>query len=800
MDNVLNNPDSVSSANVGTIDPSVMEARYEKAQSLIQGIWTKEIAFNTTLFPVWIGESDCFWYERQSREGREYRLVNANAETNNIAFDHKALAMSLTDITEQEIDPNDLPINQVEIALDANACVNTVCFTALDKSWQFEIATSTCTAIETLSDQEIISPNGRQVAFLQDFNIWVRDLETKKERALTQDGEEEYAYGALAAPWGNYVCKETPQLRWSPDSSQVYTVQRDIRNVKTLPIVSHIPLDGSFRPTVDNRKIAYPGDEHVEEFRLLTIDVKTGQHQSVNYGKIPVTRNSHGFFDAKLGWWGADSRRAYFVDIARGYKTVRVVEFDTYTGVAKVLFEETSDTHFSLMLNNDDLPTFLPVPESNELIWFSEHTGWAHLYLYDLETGKLKHPITSGNWLVRHIVYFDPKLREVFAQTAGREIFNDAGEKLERDPYYRDLVRINIDTGEMVTLISSDHEYIAVTQTDLMTMMAQGYDCHTSNAISNSGNFAVVTRSRADQVPVSLLIDRHGKEVLVLETADISALPEGWQWPEPVKLKADDNLTDIYGLVYRPSNFSSDKSYPIVSYVFNVPEFNLVPKGSFTNELGFGWTYLEAAAVAELGFIVVLFDGRGTPFRDKAFLDESYGCLENASKLEDHIAGIHQLAGCYPYMDLTRVGIYTTMGGPGPVQSLLQYPNFYKVAVAATPHDSRLIAATHWGEKYEGLSGPEPDYQYPEDYINRFQGKLLLMAGMLDNQIPPAITFRLVEALQRANKDFDLLLFPNLGHFVCNYMIRRGWDYLVRHLMGVEPPKEFKLISAFGGD
>ena len=761
-----------------------IEARYDRAQNLMQGIFTRTVVFNTVIFPNWIGCSDCFWYQRESRNGRQYRLVNAKAATNEIAFDHNVFAAKLAELATQEVDANNLPIQNVCIELNP-LVIN---FTAFNRHWVYDSKTGSCKEKVTGPEDCVVSPNGKQGIFIREFNLWVRDLENGREEALTQDGEENYIYGigaACIAP----IDYNNVQVRWSADSARIFAVQRDTRQLMSSYSMHHVPQDGSLRPQLVERKDAYPGDDHVETLRLLAIDVKTGRIQAANYRHIPVTRSGLPFFTSSLGWWAKDSRRAYFVDVERDYKTVRVVEFDTHTGETNMVFEEASKTHISLMLNADESPVLVPLPETEELLWFSERTGWAHLYLYDLETGELKNTVSQGEWLIRDVIRIDHKRREVYVQTAGRS--ND------RDPYYRDLCRIHLDTSEITPLISSDHEYWAITQKNQGTMAAKGLGLDASSAcgVSSNGNFAVVTRSRADEVPVTLLLDRDGRVILELETADITALPNGWHWPEPVKLVAADGETAIYGLVFRPSNFSPDRTYPVISNVYNTPDLTRVSKGSFNNGIGFGYPYLNAAALAELGFIVVQIDGRGTPFRCKAFHDESYGCTQSASNLNDHVAGIQQLAKRYPYMDLDRVGVSShPSGGVGVVNGLLQHPNFYKVGVAMNPYDCRLIGAGLWGEKYEGAPDTGAGGRYPEELVDKLQGKLLLINTMVDMIAPPAGVLRIVEALQTANKDFDLLLLPNSSS---SYLIRRSWDYLVRHLLDVKPPENFKLTTFF---
>ena len=760
----------------------------------MKGIWTTELVLNATLVPTWIDCSDCFWYERETKSGKEFRLVNPKTAKNERAFDHNQFAKSLSEAAKKPINSKKLPIAKVSITLNVSvAKIKEVFFDFGGKRWRFQAETNTCAEADATTDSEVTSPDGRYTAFMRDYNLWVRLNQNGKEIALTADGEEFFVYAATGDGWG-FPVDSGLQVSWSPDSTRLLTVQRDTRQVKSLPISHHVPTDGNIRPVTEQIKIAYPGDDHIPEYRLVAIEVETGTISDAKYPRIPVSRNGWGFFGkAGLGWWCADSRRAYFIDQERGDKAIRVVEFDTHTGATITRFEETSETQINISVNSEDYPPFFPILETNELVWWSERSGWAHLYLYDLDSGQLKNIITSGDWQVRDVVHFDAGRREIFIQTAGRV----SG----RDPYYRDLARVNVDTGEITTIASGDREIVCITQKGQALMMAYNRDAEAASGVSETGNFAVITQSRVDEVPISLLVDRDGQKILELETADISGLPDNWRWPEPVKLLAEDGKTDIYGLIFRPTDFCPDQSYPVVTHVFNTPELSWVSKGSFSNGIVNGLPYLDAAALAELGFIVVQIDGRGTPYRNKAFHDESYGWYESSSNLQDHVAGIKQLAERYPYMDLNRVGITAhTTGGAGGVQGLLQHPEFYKVGVQAMFHDSRLMAAPMMGEKYEGLFGPEADKKYPEVSVDKLRGKLLLLHGMLDSCTPPATVFRLVEKLQESNKDFDMLLLPNLAHMCSSYLIRRAWDYLVTHLQKTEPPKEFELTTFWDSD
>lgn len=488
-------------------------------------------------------------------------------------------------------------------------------------------------------------------------------------------------------------------------------------------------------------------------------------------------------------WWAADSRRAYFIDQQRGDQVVRLVEFDSDTGATKVVFEEVSDTHINILPDVSGYHIHRVLLGTNELIWWSERSGWGHLYLYDLNSGDLKHAITEGNWRVRDILYVDEVRRELWIQTSARVS--------DRDPYYRDICRVDIDTGKIMTVCSGNLEYVVNYPQSVQVRVGRmdGQAGPQTSGISPDGNYVVTTQSRADQVPITLLTDRDGKQLLELEVANTASLPRGWNWPEPVKLLAADGNTDIYGLLFRPSDFSPDKRYPVVNYIVSSPMLSVVPKGSFGNSTYVKRHYFYGAALAELGFIVVLIDGCGTPLRSKAFQDKSYGWNPASANQDDHIGALQQLAARYNYMDMDRVGVFSN-GYVSGLQSFLERQDIYKVCVTMSLMDYRLCATTIESDKLEGCEGPSKDRHYPEQLVDNLQGKLLLMHAMTSDMgaaYPPAAVFRVIDALQRANKDFDMLIVPNGEVMYTSYMLRRGWDYLVEHLQNSQPPKEFKL-------
>ena len=504
--------------------------------------------------------------------------------------------------------------------------------------------------------------------------------------------------------------------------------------------------------------------------RLLSIDITTGAIVEADYPALAHDANyGQCFFKGGLrskGWWSANNKTAYFVDYQRGDKTRSVVAFNTDTGATKVLLTETTNTVFKIQT----VGQFKPLPATDELLWLSDIDGWVHLYLYDLATGKLKRQLTEGEWVVRDMLYVDAIKREAVIAVCARTA--------QRDPYYRELIKVHLDTGALTVIASSNHDY-------------------NNTSVSPTGHYLVTTRSRIDDTPVSVVFDCHNnEEIMPLETADISALPEGYQWPEPVKMMAADGKTAIYGAIYRPSHFDSAKRYPVLEHTFycNTDDIS-TPKGAFSNSVFDGAMAQQIQSLAELGMIVVTIDGRGGIHRSKAFADHSYGWAPSVSDIDDRVAGLKQLAERYPAMDLTRVGITGWRGATQALYALLEYPDFYKVAVLPEMHDTRLI-------QYPAVSSMEPpqadssqDLRHYKHHLHKLKGKLLIRHGMIDIFNTVGGSFRLIHELEKANKDFEMLIMPKQEVFPSDYTLRRTWDYLVKNLIGDEPPKEFSMDS-----
>jgi len=761
-----------------TTSSDAMLPRYQRAAE-IQAADAHRWILNENLVPHWIQGRDRFWYKREMAEGHRFTIVDAATGAKADAFDHARLAKALGEKAGKSFDPNDLPL--YNLSIDADGVVR---FTTAGKAWRFDRA-AVLSEDAAPRGNYALSPDGKRGIFTKDSNLWVEDMKTGAQTQLTFDGEAYYAYGA--PPSARAVASPTPCVVWSPDSKRIFTAQTDDRKVLDLPMIDFAP-QGEIRPTAFHVRAAFPGDANVTMFRLLIIDVSTGRQTAIRYPPVPAVRMNDTPMDGNRIWWGADSTAAYFVDVERGEKVVHVEAVDAASGDVRELFSEKSDTYVELGSDVYEAASIRPLPKSNQLIWYSERSGWAHLYLYSLATGKLIRPITSGNWLVRNILWVDENRREVYISLAGRTP--------RRNPYYREIARVNLDTGAMKILSSSDEDHEVLEEGGISNEEAglelfAGADPKSLVGFAPSGDYFVETLTTASIPAKTALRDRDGKLIATVEAGDASRVPPFWRWPQTVSLTAADGKTQINGLVFKPSDFDAAGKYPIIDYIYGGPQVAYVPTAFAQG------AYLEAASLAELGFVTVMIDGRGTAQRSRAFHTASYGRVETASNLDDHIAGIRQLAAADAAIDASRVGIIGfSAGGYMAASAMLRYSDFFKVGVAASGnHDQRLFWNT-WGERYEGY--PVGDYykqQANVTYAANLKGKLLLVHGLLDVGVHPAAMFQLEQALIDHNEDFDLLLFPRSHHDIPGYGTRRVWDYFVTNLAGERAPHEFLLKS-----
>ncbi|MDA9090886.1 S9 family peptidase [Porticoccaceae bacterium] len=769
-----------------------ISSRYEKAQAFLQEAYgAKNMVFNMVVVPYWIGDTDHFWYVRETKTdglmNKEFRLVNAELASNKRAFDHQALAELMAKETAEDVLSNALPLTELSFDL----AEETLSFKAFDVDWLYHPKQAHLQKIDQLPLNYVTSPDGKKAVFIRDYNLWVKDLETSKEKPLTQEGKAFYVYGSTVTAGGgeNWPIED---VLWSPDSSRVLTTLIDSCQVRVgIPLVQHVPTDGSICPSLvrPDRRVAMYNDEHVEAWQLLSIEVDSGDIKPIAYDACPISYPLYqGYFSGDRGWWCKDSRHAYAVYQESDNTNTRVIKWDTHTGQVEILIEERSTTEngYNEIIPATHLyPLLTPLRDSNELIWYSEHSGWAHLYLYDLTTGQLKNTITQGDWLVRDILHVDACSRELVIQTGGRT--------QGRNPYYRDICRVNIDTGALTEVVSSDHEYVLYEKRNWFSFgqswvpMARDMPL----GVSPSGRYMVATRSRVDESPVSLLLDIKGQQQQVIEEADCSGLPTNWQWPEPFSALADDGETELCGIVFKPSHFSADKSYPILDHSYGIGGESM---SSF--DAGNNMHYCSAAALAELGFIVVIVHNRGEAIKGGAGLrsaafNQSRDYSVPSHNKADSVAAIKYLAQTHSYMDINRVGAIDLMCVPTAITGMLIYPDFYKVGVSINgDSDHRLFPKAEFGDTGR--------YPYHEAFANNLKGKLLMIHGMLDDVEPVTMTLRMVEAFKNANKSFDLLLLPNCGHDIGAYGIRRAWDYVVEHLLNEMPPVNFELSLSDG--
>ena len=463
--------------------------------------------------------------------------------------------------------------------------------------------------------------------------------------------------------------------------------------------------------------------------------------------------------------WYPDGSHIAFVSTSRDHKHEVLRVADAANGSVRDVFREDVATQYE---SGNGMVNWRALPASNEVIWFSERDDWGQLYLYDLTTGQLKSKITSGEGNVAQLRRVDEKSRTLW--------FVGNAKERGRDPYFRHFYKIGMD-GKGLTLLTpenADHEI----------------------ALAPSGQYFIDAYSTPEVPPVTVVRDLNGKSVVRLETADITGLRAiGWKPPMPITVKARDGKTDLYGLMYVPTNLDRAKKYPIVNHIYPGPQTGSVGGRSFSPARG------DAQALAELGFIVVEIDGMGTPWRSKSFHDAYFGRMGD-NTLPDQVAGMKELARRYPWIDLNRAGIYGHSGGGfAAADAMFRYPDFFKVGISeAGNHDQREYE-DDWGERYQGLLVRTPDSSdnyAPEAnqlLAKNLKGKLLLAHGTMDDNVPPYNTLLVVNELIKANKDFDLILLPNRTHGFGNepYMIRRRWDYFVKNLLGAEPPKEFQI-------
>lgn len=716
---------------------------------------TDKLVTGTLDHPVWTNSSQ-LTYRSHTKQGEAFFIIDAVTKEKDLAFDHQKLATALSASTKQDIKAEKLPFTSFDLINN-----QTISIKIKDDLYQCDIERYSCDQVKnTAKDNELVAPNGLHAVYIQDNNLWLRKLSDNSKKQLTTDGEDNFGYATNNAGW---IRGKKPVVKWSPDSKKLTTFKHDGRNVGEMGIVS----TAVGHPNIDVWKYPLPGDENifkihrvvidVEQAKVIPLDMPADDHRST------ITDHVAGRDGQLLDIdWSADSSHFAFVSSTRDHKTATLKIANAKTGKVRTIFSETEESFFESGVSDI---SWQYLDKSNEIIWFSQRSDWGHLYLVDATTGKIKNQITQGDWTVLELLDVN--------QDTGKLIFTGAG-KEGGDPYFHYLYSINKD-GSNLTLLTPEKKHHRI-------------------SLSKNAEYFLDRVSTPDQPETSFIRSTSSKSGFVVEQMDISKLSAtGWQAPTPFIVKDRNNQHDIYGLMYKPSDFDASKSYPVVNYLYPGPQVGSIRGRHFRTARG------DNQAIAELGFIVIEIDALGTPGRSKSFHEFYYQNMGD-SGIPDQVAAIKQLATKNSWIDSTRVGIWGHSGGGfASTRALLTYPDFYSVAVSqAGNHDNRNYA-DEWGEKYHGLlvknedGTTNYDSQANQLIVENLKGKLLLAHGTTDTNVPPYNTLVVAEALIKANKDFDMLMLPNRGHGFAreSYMMRKRWDYFVQHLMGATPPKEF---------
>jgi dipeptidyl aminopeptidase/acylaminoacyl peptidase len=718
-----------------------------------------ELVVGDTITPHWIDGGTRFWYGMSGGAGMRFVLVEPATGTREPAFDHARLAAALATASGQPVSAEAMPFATIELADGA------VEFAAFGEYWRCRLDDYACEPAELTTPGnplEVLSPDGAVAVSRHGHDLWARSLTDGREWALTTDGEPDHEYGTGPDSTSNRtllrrfgVPHPPPTVAWSPDSSRVLTHQTDERSVRTTHLLEARPADGG-APVLRSQRYPYAGDEQLPLAELVVLDVASGA--VVRAQAAPVFMPQASPIATRWAWWADDSSAVFYLGQPRDLRTLTLHRLDPTTGEVTTVLSETGATRVEPNQWMGEPPMVRVL--ADEVLWYSQRDGWGHLYRYDLHTGALLGQITSGQWAVRQILHVDEGARAVYFTASGL---------VDADPYRRTVCRVGLDGSGFARITDDDLDHV-VTVSDAPT-------CFLDSA------------STIDTPPVASVRGWSGRVLVELERADVTKLAAiGWTPPERFRVTADDGLTDIYGVLYRPRGFDPGQRYPVVDSMYPGP--NTARVEPCFNPGGMG---LDAEPIAALGFVVVAIDGRGTPGRSKAFHDASYGHLADAGCLADHVAALRQLAETRPWMDLERVGAFGHSGGGfAAVRALLDFPEAYHVGVALSgSHDARCFNAG-FVEAYDGADDPDAWARSSNvEIADRLTGKLLLIHGGMDDQVHPEHTLRLADRLVAADKDFELLIVPEGEHLLVDaisYVRKRAWDFLVRELTGAEPP------------
>jgi len=779
-----------------------------------------KMVFSTTVDPHWLKKTDRFWYSYESPEGRKWYIVDPARAEKKLLFDNEKLAAAITRIVKDPFDAQHLGLDSMRFIRDENWIRFEVKSTqevdnkdsiARDSSFnntdsgskrggkiakekkvyyfEYNLLDGTLTELTGYKKPKrrpnwaSISPDSNTIVFGRHYNLYYMDRanyekalkkeddSTIVEHALTTDGVEFFSYHGEGNQGGggetnvdkvkNKDKRKPSFVLWSPDSKHFTVTRTDSRKVKDLWVINSV---ADPRPTLETYKYQMPGEKEGPTDHVVIFDMESKMHKELNAAgfkdqdvslwsrpNLASTRDD----EYRPNIWLGTSDYFYFARTSRDLKRIDVCIARTKDSVARPLISERLNTYV-------ELRRLGLVNDGKELIEWSERDGWAHFYLYDGD-GRLKNQITSGAWHCEDIVGIDDKKRILYFSANGRE----SGE----DPYYLHLYKVNFDgTG--------------------LSLLDPGEFDHNVNMDDKQAWF-VDNFSRVNTAPRSSLYNSLGKKVMDLETTDLSALlAAGYKFPQPFKVKADDGITDLYGVMYKPFNFDSTKKYPVMEYVYPGPQTEAVNK-AFSRGMD------RTERLAQLGMIVISIGNRGGhPYRSKWYHNYGYGNLRDYG-LADKKAAVEQLADRYPFIDINRVGIHGHSGGGFmSTAAMLVYPDFFKVAVSSSGNHDNSIYNRWWSEKHHGVKEiisekGDTSFVYSieknPDLAKNLKGHLMLSTGDIDNNVHPGNTIRLANSLIRANKRFDLVLLPGQRHGYADmteYFFWRMADFFARYLIG----------------
>lgn len=765
----------------------VMRANYQSAESFLEWNVRKEI-FNVYVNAHWIGDGTDFWYKDESKNGWTYRVFEGNTRQIRDAFDHEALAQSLTRTSGVPVESLKLPITSLEFASDADEITIRLEPGILVKA---DSSGAILDFTEQAQEEDVVSlysPDEKWRAYYHDSNLWLENMDTGETTNATVKGTPEARYGLpIMSPlidagiaevdYPQFPVKDMiPAALWSPDSSKILTHVIDTSKVEDYHLVQNVPMDGTHRPKHYRFSYPLPGEENVPSVQLVVYDLES--RTVTELANKPLFQL---FFGSPLKrmesasaadsvWWDHNSKDIYVLRLARGYRRMALERVDVEKNSLTTLASEESADAMDVGMSSMG-PRNARVMKSGETIWFSRRDGWGHLYLYSPGDNESEtKQITQGSWSVDKVLNIDEDARIIY--------FTALGANQDVDPYFSQVYSVSIDTLEKECLTNDLNDH--------------------SVQFSPSGKYFIDNASTPGSAGAyTVRFVKDGSSVHLCDP-DIDALwQRGWTPPERHLVKARDGVTDIAMVVFRPTNFDATKRYPVLDHIYAGPQVNQAPT-SFA-EVGRGNRaagFWQSQAIAELGFVVVMIDGLGMPYRSRWYTKHSYSNLGDAG-LPDHIKAITHLDRVYGYTDLNRVGIFGHSGGGyASLRAMLAHPDFYHAAVSSAGNHEDLLYAAGWTERYQGYPVNEAYTTQANSYnAANLQGKLLLVHGDMDENVHPASTIKVVDELVKANKDFDLLILPNRHHFMTEdpYFIRRRWDYFVQHLTDNKPVAGYQI-------